>query len=107
MFYIFHGEEEFTLSEQVGQLRHRVAEAGLGDLNITVLDGTKVGFDELRAACDTMPFLGDRRLVIVEGLLSRLETQEGASGRGKRPRRRRAREASGAEAAETDASASA
>src|SRR4051794_33437703 len=42
------------------------------DLNTSVLDGAKLGFIELRAACDTVPFLAPVRLVIVEGLLARL-----------------------------------
>ena len=84
MYYILHGEEEFTRSEQVNKLKARVMEDGLGDLNIAELDGRHLTLRELREACDPLPFLSERRLVIVEGMLSRL---------GPRPRGRRGQEA--------------
>lgn len=69
-FYIFYGEDEFTRSETVADLRHRMGE--LGELNTISLDGRSVTLDELRRACETVPFLADRRLVIVTSLLTRL-----------------------------------
>ncbi len=73
-FYVFHGSDEFTRSEAVADLRHRMGE--LGELNTVHLDGRTVTLEELRRACETVPFLADRRLVLVTGLLTRL-------GRGK------------------------
>ncbi len=69
-FYILYGEDEFTRSETVADLRRRMGE--LGDLNTVHLDGRSVTLDELRRACETVPFLSDRRLVLVTGLLTRL-----------------------------------
>lgn len=93
MLYVLHGEEEFTRSEVVAELKTRIAADGLGDLNVATLDGRRISLGELMAACDAMPFLGDRRLVIVEGLISRM---------GGRPRGRRKKAARDA-AAEPDA----
>ncbi|MBC7226410.1 MAG: DNA polymerase III subunit delta [Thermoflexales bacterium] len=73
-FYILHGSDEFTRSEAVADLRRRMGE--LGELNTVHLDGRTVTLEELRRACETVPFLADRRLVLVTGLLARL-------GRGK------------------------
>ncbi|MCX7855571.1 MAG: DNA polymerase III subunit delta [Anaerolineae bacterium] len=73
-FYILHGSDEFTRSEAVADLRRRMGE--LGELNTVHLDGRTVTLEELRRACETVPFLADRRLVLVTGLLTRL-------GRGK------------------------
>ena len=73
MFYVFHGEEEFTRSEEVTRLKQLVAETGLGDLNIAVLDGRRLQLGALMDACNALPFLGDRRLVIVEDFLARFE----------------------------------
>ncbi|MDQ3930396.1 MAG: hypothetical protein M3328_14785, partial [Chloroflexota bacterium] len=44
---------------------------GLGDLNLVRLDGARVTPDELMRAVQSMGFLADRRVVVVEGLLSR------------------------------------
>jgi DNA polymerase-3 subunit delta len=50
-----------------------MAEGGMGDLNTTVLDGRRLTFSELAAACNTLPFLTDRRLVVVENLFQRAD----------------------------------
>jgi len=57
----------------VAELRQRLDDSGVADLNTTVFDGQKVTLTELRNACEAIPFLAERRLVIVEGLLSRLQ----------------------------------
>lgn len=82
MYYVFHGDEEFRCSQAVAKLKAQIMSDGIGDLNIVVLDGKKVGLGELIGACNTVPFLTDRRLVIVEGLLGRLEPR--ASSRAKK-----------------------
>ncbi|OGO05876.1 MAG: DNA polymerase III subunit delta, partial [Chloroflexi bacterium RBG_13_56_8] len=73
MYYILHGDEEFTRSERVAQLKARIAHDGMGDLNITTLDGRALELGELINACNAMPFLTQRRLIIVEGLLERFD----------------------------------
>jgi len=72
MYYILHGAEEFRRSEAVAKLKSRMMSDGVGDLNIVILDGRKVGLNELIDACKVIPFLADRRMVIVEGLLQRI-----------------------------------
>jgi DNA polymerase-3 subunit delta len=44
----------------------------IADLNTSVLDGQRLTLGELRHACDAVPFLSDRRMVIVNGLLHHL-----------------------------------
>ena len=44
----------------------------LASLNTVVLDGRQITVGDLQFACGTLPFLADRRLVIVERLLARL-----------------------------------
>ena len=75
MFYLFHGEDEFSRSETVADFKKKMGDPGLAELNITVFDGRKVALGELQHACDSVPFMADRRLVIVEGLLARLESR--------------------------------
>ena len=92
MYYVFHGDEEFRCSQAVAKLKAQIMSDGMGDLNIVVLDGKKVGLGELIGACNTVPFLTDRRLVIVEGLLERLEPR--ASSRAKKREKSRSPSAS-------------
>ena len=80
MFYLFHGEDEFSRSETLAALKEKMGDPGLAELNITVFDGSKVTLSELQHVCDSVPFLAERRLVIVEGLLAHLEPK----GRGEK-----------------------
>lgn len=81
MFYILHGEEEFGLSEELAQLRAKLAKGdeAMAQLNTTILDGQGLTLGELRHACDSIPFMSDRRLVIVHGLLGRLASRDRAA----------------------------
>lgn len=72
MFYVLHGDNELERSERVADFKQKVGDASIRDLNVTTLDGRKVTLGELQHAADAIPFLADKRLVIVEGLLTRL-----------------------------------
>jgi len=79
MFYIFHGDDEFRRAEFLQTLKARMGDPAMADLNTTTLDGRTVTLQEITDACNTMPFASDRRLVIVDGLLSRLRASMKAS----------------------------
>ncbi|MBC7254771.1 MAG: DNA polymerase III subunit delta, partial [Chloroflexi bacterium] len=72
MFYIFHGEDELSRTEEVARLKALIAQEAAGDLNLTVLDGRRLSLAELMNACNALPFLSGRRLVIVHDFLQRL-----------------------------------
>ncbi|MBI5304417.1 MAG: DNA polymerase III subunit delta [Chloroflexi bacterium] len=76
MYYIFHGDDELARTEQVRALYAKMGDAQYADLNTARFDA-KVSLGELRHACDAIPFLSDKRLVIVTGLLARLEPRRG------------------------------
>ncbi|MCS7001927.1 MAG: DNA polymerase III subunit delta [Dehalococcoidia bacterium] len=67
---IVFGEDGYRVNEIVAEI---VAshDSPLGDVNRTTFDASKLTAAELRAAITTVPFLADRRLVIVRGLLTR------------------------------------
>jgi DNA polymerase-3 subunit delta len=77
VFYVFHGEDEFSRAEALAEMKAKMGDPSLVSLNTTLLDGRKVTLAELIHTCDAVPFLGERRLVIVEGLLTRLEPPKG------------------------------
>jgi DNA polymerase-3 subunit delta len=74
VFYVFHGEDEFSRTGAVNRLRAKLAggDPAMAELNTSVLDGRRITMGELRHVCDSIPFMADRRLVIVHGLLDRL-----------------------------------
>ncbi|MCX6029658.1 MAG: DNA polymerase III subunit delta [Chloroflexi bacterium] len=73
MITLIHGPAELLRAEALAQIRGQVADdPSLADLNTAQLNGRQVTVAELENACDALPFLAERRLVIVEGLVRRL-----------------------------------
>lgn len=64
MFYLLHGDDEFTSREQLKKLRSQ------GDFgyNQDTYDGSGVDLNTVIITSNTMPFLSEQRLVVVEGL---------------------------------------
>ena len=87
MFHILYGDDEFTRSEALSEMKEVMGPPELRDVNVAVFKAAEVDFGLLTSTCETVPFLSERRMVIVEGLLSMFE----------RGRRRRPNQASQAE----------
>lgn len=64
MFYLLHGDDEFTNREQLKKLRLQ----GIFEYNQDTFNGGEVDLATITATCNTLPFLADQRLVVVEGL---------------------------------------
>ena len=79
MIHLLYGDDEFSISETVATMKDAVEPPDLRDVNVTVLNGPSIGFDELRATCDTVPFLAEKRVVVVDGLLGKFERRRGTS----------------------------
>ena len=73
MLHVFIGDDDYTLRQAVEEVRKSAGDPTAVMTNTTVLDGRQVSPAELRQACETVPFLSDKRLVIVEGLLERFD----------------------------------
>jgi len=76
MYYLLHGPDTFSSAEEIAALKRQVGAPDVVDLNTNMLDGRTLTLAELSHACDALPFLSDRRLVIVEGLVARLSPGE-------------------------------
>lgn len=73
MLYLYYGDDSFSLQQSLASLKGTVEPEELREVNVSVLDGARSRFEELAAVCDTVPFMSQKRMVIVEGLLSRFE----------------------------------
>ncbi len=76
MYYILHGEDEFSRSLEIEKMRAKMGDPQFVDLNTAAYDGRALSLGELQHACDAVPFLSDKRLVIVEGMLARFERHQ-------------------------------
>ena len=78
MFYLLYGNDEFTSREHLKALRKQ----GDFEYNQDTYSGTEVDLMTITATCNTMPFLTDQRLVVVEGLPKRRRTEEAIADSG-------------------------
>jgi DNA polymerase-3 subunit delta len=85
MFYLLYGADEFSRQEALAQMKQKLGDPTTASLNTTILDGRSLTLADLQAACDTVPFLADKRLVIVEGLAARWERRRPGEGVEARP----------------------
>ena len=79
--YVLYGENAFDRDEAVQTLKDRMRALPAGDHNLSDFASPDTTVAQLRQAADVVPFLAERRMVIVHGLLNRL------AGRGSGPRR--------------------
>ena len=77
MIHIICGGDELSVSEAASSMKELVGTQELWDVNIVAFSGPEVSLGELTATCDTVPFLAERRLVLVRGLLGMFEPQPG------------------------------
>ena len=73
MIYLLYGGDDLSLGESLAAMKQSVEPAELRDVNTAVLEGPATTLQQLEATCDTVPFLADKRVVVVEGLLSMVE----------------------------------
>jgi DNA polymerase III subunit delta len=59
------------LALQAHLARHASADEGFGDLNLSRMDGARITPDELARAVQALGFFAERRVIVVDGLLSR------------------------------------
>ena len=80
MIHIFYGADDFSSREALNELK-----ISLGDQETLLagslrLEGAKLRADEFESAVQSVPFFGEKRLIIVDGLLGRFETREKRGG---------------------------
>lgn len=86
MLHVLVGEDDFSIRQAVEEIKKSVGDPTALMTNTTVLNGRQVTTEQLKNACETVPFLSEKRMVIIEGLLERFETG-GRTGRKKSARR--------------------
>jgi len=73
LLHVLIGENDYSLRQALDEIKKGIGDPTALMTNTTILDGRTVMLEQLRNACETVPFLAEKRLVIVEGLLERFE----------------------------------
>lgn len=71
MIHVLYGADSFSLKERLQTIKDGLGSADLLEFNSQVLDGATLTPEHFAGICQAMPFMVARRLVIVEGLLTR------------------------------------
>jgi DNA polymerase III subunit delta len=66
--YLIFGEQDLLLERALEQLKANVGELADLDFNSETFDGENANADEIVAACNTLPFASERRLVVVRNV---------------------------------------
>lgn len=76
MIHVLYGGDDFSIREALEEIKQGLGEASILSANTSRLEGAKLRPEELRSAVQSMPFFGEKRLVIIDGLLGRFEPKE-------------------------------
>ena len=63
---LLRGNDPTRFAEEIAWVKASMGDEGLAEMNTTIFDGDSLKLEDLRAACLTIPFLTELRLVIVE-----------------------------------------
>ena len=66
--YLIYGDQDLLLERALDQLKRSVGELADLDFNSETFDGEGANADEVVAACNTLPFASERRLVVVRNV---------------------------------------
>ncbi|MFN8443655.1 MAG: DNA polymerase III subunit delta [Caldilineaceae bacterium] len=78
MIRLFLNADEYLVQERLTALKHSLGDADMVDLNTTIFDASATAA-EIAAQAAMMPFLSEKRLVIVRGYLDALDKRMAAS----------------------------
>ena len=80
MIYVLYGADSYSARAFLGALREAVGPPEVRDANVTLLSAREATPAAILGMSGTVPFLAERRLVVVEGLLASLEGEGGRRG---------------------------
>ena len=66
--YLIFGDQDLLLERALEKLKRNVGEVADLDFNSETFDGDSADADEIVAACNTLPFASERRLVVVRNV---------------------------------------
>jgi DNA polymerase-3 subunit delta len=80
MIRVLHGEDEYARSEALAKIRESAGPEEVRDPNTTVFEGRGFKLNDLIGAAQVVPFMADRRVVIVHGVLGRMQKRDKSLG---------------------------
>jgi DNA polymerase III subunit delta len=73
--YLFTGENTFSMSEELRRWKVNFIEKH-GDVNLQIIFGKELVFQDLLNEIQSQPFLSDKRLILIEGMPANISKEE-------------------------------
>jgi len=67
--YLFYGDNTYLINRKLNEWVLKFSESQFGDLNISYLEGNSFTSEDYQKSISTLPFLGDKRLIIIKNFL--------------------------------------
>ena len=64
--YLFYGTEKFLINFLIEETKKKFVNPGFESMNYIYMDGQKVNFSDIENANETLPFMAEKKVVIVE-----------------------------------------
>ena len=80
MIRVLHGEDEYSSSQELARIRASAGPEEVRDPNTTVFEGRAYKLSDVMGAAQVVPFMADRRVVIVYGALERMQKRDKSLG---------------------------
>jgi DNA polymerase III subunit delta len=74
LLHILAGPDDFSLSQALKAIKSELGDPAALASCTSVLEGQRVSADELKHVVETVPFLAEKRLVVVYGLIERFDS---------------------------------
>ena len=76
MLYLLAGPDDYSIFRELARIKESAGDPAMLATNTSIFENGQVTPGDLQTACETAPFLADKRLVIVYDLLSKFTTKQ-------------------------------
>lgn len=66
--YLFYGEEQYLIEETLYRFKRKIVDENFEAFNYQIFDGEEFSIGEFVDACETLPFMGQKRMIVVKDL---------------------------------------
>lgn len=71
--YLFTGEEEYLMENAINAIKKKYINPSFETLNYLNIDEKETNFETILNACETLPFMGDKKVVVVNDIEKMIE----------------------------------
>ncbi len=76
VIYILHGDDEYAIAQFISNMEAKLGDPATAGLNITYFEKGSLPLDEIATVVQSMPFLAERRLVVLHDPLTGMQSSK-------------------------------